>query len=113
MVRAPVPVLASAVLEKAAPAAAVVTLDALLVVRPPRCGTEPAIVIEASGQRLLRERGRGRKFTEPRTDDFDVADPAVAHDLGSFAEGFVRTLLCSGLQHPAAASRGVDEHAAF
>src|SRR5688572_4898291 len=113
MVRAPITVLAPAVIEEAAPAAAIIALDALLIVRSPRRRAEPAVIIEVLRRWFRRQRRRRGERTEPCANHFDITDPAIAHDLGCFAKGAVRALLRSRLQHASVTSRRVDEHSAF
>src|SRR5688572_5455379 len=86
MMRAPIAIFAAAVFGEAAPAAAIITENALGIVRPPRGRAEPAIIVEVGGDGFRGERRSRRKRTEPRANVFYVADEAVSHDLGGFAE---------------------------
>ena len=110
---APVAVFARAVLEEAAPAATVVTEDAFLVVGPPRGGAEPAIIVEVGRDGLGGQRGGGRKLAEAGADAGDIADEAVADELGGSAKRDVGALLHTGLENPAVLAGGVDEHPAL
>ena len=114
VVRAPVAVLARTVFEKHAPAAAVVALHAELVVRIPRRGPEPAVVVQVGGDGLLGQvlRGGGES-AELGADELDVAQPAVADDGRGTAKGGLGALLRAGLEHAAGATGDVHHRAAL
>lgn len=113
MVRTPVAVFAATVVKEAAPAAAVVAFNAQRVIGAPRRGPKPTIIVEISRDGFFGQLWRGGKFTEARTDQLDVADPTIAHDLGGFAEGFIGALLRAGLENSAVVPRRLDEYAAL
>jgi hypothetical protein len=100
MVRAPVAVLARAVFEEYAPAAAVVAFDAELAEGSPRGGAEPAVIVQALRHGFLLEDRFGGEAAQLGADEPDVADPTVADDGCGAAESGLRALLGSGLDDP-------------
>jgi hypothetical protein len=103
----------AAVLVVHAPAAAIVADDAIGMVRAPRGGPEPAVIVEVRRDWHFRQGLRQRELAEHGADPEEVTDPSVPDDRRGLAEGGVRALLGTRLQDTAATARCFDEHASL
>src|SRR5437016_11385794 len=86
VVRAPIAILARAIIPETAPAAAIVSFHALFVIGIPRGRAEPALIVEAIWNRLFRQSLRRREFSQLGVDCVNVADPAVPNNFARFAK---------------------------
>jgi hypothetical protein len=96
-----------------APSARETAHDPLRIVRKPRRRPQPAVVVQAVGNRFLRHGQPLVEFTQAELHFADFADPSVAYDLRRPPETEIAALLRSDLKHRAVLLHRVAELPSF